>query len=208
MHLYLSSYRLGDQPERLLSVLGENRTVAIIANARDQLSGEERQQKVEQEHQDLQSLGLTTEEIDLREYFPRPQDLPAVLDRFGMVWVRGGNTFLLRRAFAQSGADTYFRSKLNDPTFVYGGYSAGACVLCPTLHGIDLADEPDFSLPPYQPEIIWDGLDFVPYYIVPHYQSDHFESEMMENVVSYYRDRGLPFKTLRDGEVLVERTHE
>lgn len=41
------------------------------------------------------------------------------------------------------------------------------------------------------------------YYIVPHYRSDHPESAMMENVVSYYEEKKLPFYALKDGEALV-----
>src|SRR5690606_34889158 len=85
MHLFLSSYRLGDQPEKLTQLLSGNHRAAIIANARDQLSGEERAQRVQQEHDDLRSLGFSTEEVDLRDFFDRPQDLPAVLSRFGLL---------------------------------------------------------------------------------------------------------------------------
>ena len=207
MHLYLSSYRIGNEPEKLTDLFGENKRTAVIGNARDQLIGYEREIRMQQEHDDLRALGLQTEEVDLRDFFSAPQMLPQQLERFACIWMRGGNTFLLRRALAQSGGDLFLQSLRDDPDFICAGYSAGACVMSPTLQGINLADDPDFSAPPYNPEVIWEGLNFVPYWIVPHYQSDHFESEMMEAVVEFYRRENLPFKTLRDGEALVEKTH-
>jgi hypothetical protein len=41
---------------------------------------------------------------------------------------------------------------------------------------------------------------------VPHYKSDYPESHLMENVVSFMEREGLPYKTLRDGEVILGNT--
>lgn len=38
----------------------------------------------------------------------------------------------------QSGLDHYLRDRSNDASFVYGGFSAGACVAGPTLRGVEL----------------------------------------------------------------------
>ncbi len=205
MQLFLSSYRLGNQPEKFAELCGSNTKVAVIGNARDQLAGEERAIRLQQEFDDLRGIGLDPHEIDLRDFFGKPEQTEAELKNYKVLWVRGGNTFLLRRALAQSGADHFIWGKRHDDSFVYGGYSAGACVVSPTLQGVDLADDPDFSSPPYQPEVIWEGLNLIPYWIVPHYQSDHFESEMMEAVVQFYKEKNLPYKPLHDGEFIVEK---
>lgn len=56
-------------------------------------------------------------------------------------------------------------------------------------------------------ETIWEGLHLVPYTIIPHYRSDHEASAAVERVVEYYKEHQLPYKTLRDGEVIIaERT--
>jgi dipeptidase E len=85
---------------------------------------------------------------------------------------------------------------------IYGGYSAGVCVMCPTLDGIHLADKPESNPEGYTGEVIWSGLGLYPYCIVPHYRSDHFESEMMEGVVDHLIRNKTPFIALHDGEVL------
>ena len=52
-----------------------------------------------------------------------------------LIWVNGGNVFLLRRAMQQSGLDNVIIERKSDDGFVYSGYSAGACVVGPTLRG-------------------------------------------------------------------------
>ena len=86
---------------------------------------------------------------------------------------------------------------------VYGGYSAGICILTPTLRGLELVDDADFVPDGYDSEIIWDGLGIVPYSIAPHYKSDHPESPAIDNTVEYFKEKNMPFKTLRDGEAIV-----
>jgi dipeptidase E len=154
---------------------------------------------------ELKKLGLFPEEIDLRAYFGKQKELSGKLNNFGAVYVRGGNAFILRKAMLQSGLDNLIKKKNKDPDFVYAGYSAGICVLSPTLHGLELVD--DLSLVPqkYDQEIIWSGLGIVDFSIVPHYKSNHPESGMVDRVVEYFIERKMPFKTLRDGEVIVRK---
>lgn len=86
---------------------------------------------------------------------------------------------------------------------VYGGYSAGVCVLGPTLKGIHLVD--DQNQKPYgeQYDVNWDGLGILDYVIAPHYQSGHFESELIEKTVQYLIENKILFIALKDGEVMV-----
>jgi dipeptidase E len=113
-----------------------------------------------------------------------------------------GNTFVLQRAFSLSGLDSILQKKLHEDDFVYSGYSAGICVLAPTLNGIHIADEPQAMPNGYSSEIIWTGLGFIPYCIAPHYRSTHPES-LIEKAVEYFIEQKIPFVALRDGEALV-----
>ena len=110
---------------------------------------------------------------------------------------------MLRRAMAQSGLDHFLAEYGNRDGLVYAGYSAGVCVLAPTLRGIDLVDDPHEVPEGYQNEVIWDGLSLIDYCIAPHYKSDHPESERIDRAVEYYIDNKILFKALRDGEVMV-----
>ena len=47
------------------------------------------------------------------------------------------------------------------------------------------------------------GFGVIPYAIAPHYKSDHPEFAATDNLVQYYIDNHMPFKTLHDGEAIV-----
>ena len=204
MKLYLSSYHLCNEPTRLSSLPAKNKRVAVVRNALDQYTDAGRlREGLEEELRDLAAIGLLPTPLDLRSFFGKTDELEAHLNDFGYIWVTGGNTFVLRRAFAQSGLDIILKRKLAEDDFVYSGYSAGACVITPTLEGIHLADEPEAMPAGYTTEILWAGLNFVPFCIAPHYRSDHFESALIEKSVEYYIEHKIPFIALHDGESLL-----
>jgi dipeptidase E len=151
----------------------------------------------------LASLGLVTEEVDLRRYFGAGEALRAKLGEFDLVWVMGGNAFVLRRAMKQSGFDDVIIGMLERDEIVYGGFSAGAVVAAPTLRGIELIDDPGEVPPGYDPEVVWDGLGLIDYSIVPHFRSPHPESAAAERAVRHMTGRGMRYRALRDGEVIV-----
>jgi dipeptidase E len=203
MRLYLSSFRLGNQPQALVRLFGHGKRVAVIANATDFLTDEERIPKVKAEYDLLSSIGFKPEEIDLRNYFSKSDKLRAVLEPFDCIWVRGGNVFLLRRAFRQSGFDVILKELLETDQIAYGGYSAGVCILAATLRGLEFVDEPDTVASGYNKEVIWDGLSVLPYSVAPHYKSDHPESAAVDRCVAYFAEHSMPFRALRDGEAII-----
>jgi dipeptidase E len=208
MHLYLSSYLIGDQGHELAH-LARGKTALVVSNALDFSNDSERLSAVmSREIGRLADLEIPAEALDLRDYFASQDILSGKLAASGMLWVLGGNTFLLRKAMHLSGLDQLIHSKVDDEDFLYGGYSAGICVLSPSLRGIHLADEPEAQSNGYEHPTIWEGLGIIDYYIVPHYRCDHFESESMEAVVDYYRENHLPYRTIPDGEVILETTHK
>ena len=203
MRLYLSSFRNGNKTEELLKLLGKGRRTALINNAQDFLSSPDRSSRRDEEVDRLKSIGLDPVEIDLRLYFGKSKALKEKLADFDLIWVRGGNAFVLRRAFRQSGADKIVTELLTEDKIVYGGYSAGIDMLTPSLHGAELVDEPDIVPDGYHPDIVWDCLGLVPYAIAPHYKSDHPESAAIDKSVEYLIDNHIPFIALRDGEAIV-----
>jgi dipeptidase E len=204
MRLYLSSFRVGDSPQALLGLLGTGRRTAVIANACDALPAEDRIESTRQELDRLVVIGLEPEELDLRDYFgAAPSAVLAAMSRYDLVWLRGGNVFVLRRALHQSGADVSLVTMLQSDSIVYGGYSAGVCVLTPSLRGIEVVDDPNVVPPGYDASIVWDGLNVLPYAVAPHYESDHPESAAIATLVAHYIEQNMPFKALRDGQVIV-----
>ncbi len=203
MRLYLSSFRNGNQPSELLRLLSGKKRTALIANAIDADDEMTRSQKVQEETVRLESLGLEVTEVDLRQYFGQSEELESELVKYDLLWVRGGNTFVLRRAFGQSGADKIIRQMLAEDTVVYGGYSAGIDMLVPNLCGVELVDDPYIVPSGYDESIIWDSLGSLSYCVAPHYKSDHPESTAVDTLVMYMIDNHMPFIALRDGEAIV-----
>ncbi len=201
MRLYLSSYGTGRLREVLVTKKPSARA-GIILNALDAF-GHSRDRDLERHVLDFTSLGYRTEELDLRDYFEHPNRLPGRLDPLDLVWVVGGNAFVLARAMQQAGFVGALHSHRNGETFTYAGFSAGACVAGPDLRGIELMDEPVIVPPGYPPDVEPAGLGLVPFRIVPHWRSDHPETEAAENSASYLECEGLDYRVLADGEVLV-----
>lgn len=206
MRLYLSSYRIGDRAGSLLALLGGGRRAAIIENALDGISPTARDIHRAETYDpldELAALGIAGTSLDLRQYFGRAAALRDVLAGCDLVWVTGGNAFTLRRAMRQSGFDDVIGAMLDADAIVYGGFSAGAVVAAPSLEGIHLMDDPDEVPPGYDPEPVWDGLGLIDHAIVPHYRSPHAESAAADRAVRHLMSRGLRYRTLRDGEVIV-----
>ena len=206
MRLYLSSYRIGDRAGSLLALLGDGKRAAIISNALDNVSPMARalyRDEVYDPYAEFASLGIEAAPLDLRDYFGDSRGLRTRLADFDLVWVMGGNSFILRRAMKQSGFDDLIVEMLDNDQIVYGGFSAGAVVATPSLRGIELMDDPTELPPGYEPEVIWDGLGLIDHAIVPHYRSPHPEAAAAERAVRHLSARGLRYRALRDGEVIV-----
>jgi dipeptidase E len=71
--LYLSSYRLGREPDRLRRLVERGDRAGTILNACDVF--EDRTRVYAREVEDLRSLGFDAEELDLRDYFHGAEDL-------------------------------------------------------------------------------------------------------------------------------------
>ena len=200
MKLYLSSFRVGNQAAKLRA-FASGKLIGLIPNALDYVEAEARAKSNAKGIQEVSDLGIDVEMLDLKEYFGARTELEAKLGSLGGLWVRGGNTFVLRQAMRLSGFDTLV-TDMAGADFLYGGYSAGVCVLAPRLEGLQQVDDPTAS--PYADSpVIWEGLGILDYLVLPHYKSDHPESADVDKEVEYCTREGIPFRTLRDGEVII-----
>ena len=207
MQLYLSSYRLGNSKNILETWKKENENkIVVIPNAVDVFpDGDRKIAGIDDKCNDLKAIGFETTVLDLRNYFDKQDELLEYLKDKKAFYVIGGNVFTLRRAMKLSGFDNYLLSKIDDDNVLYSGFSAGICVLADNLKGLDLVDQPDID--PYNyGSIIYNGVGIIDYLPVPHYKSNHPESEAMNEVVKYLESNGLPYKTLCDGDVIVENS--
>lgn len=205
MKYYLSSYKFGDHAEDLKRLQSSNKKLGHINNSRDWVGADPKRALKHQleEMNFLDSLGFQSEVLDLKDYFDKEKALQEKLNSLGALWVSGGNTFVLRQAMKLSGFDNLFPALNQQKDFLYGGYSAGICILSDTLKPIDRVDDPHNF--PYQgiDKVIYEGLGIFNYSFMPHYDSDHPESAAIEKEIQRCIDNKWVFKALRDGDVLI-----
>lgn len=201
MKYYLSSFKIGNCEKKLLQMTENgNKNVAFINNALDFATDLIRKSD-EIEIADIRSLGFNVNILDLKQYFNKSNELEETLEQYDVIWVRGGNTFVLAQAMKLSGfADIILRYHRNNREIVYGGYSAGICILGPTLKGIHLVNDPNQKPYGEQYQTIWEGLNIIDYVITPHYKSDLPE---IDKVIEFLIKSRVPYKTLKDGEVII-----
>lgn len=180
----------------------QNKRMLFIDNAKDYLPELERAEHVAQKAKDYTAAGFEVEELDLRAYFDNSKKLSDRLANVGIIWVSGGNAFILRRAMAYSGLDVLLKKGIRNDDFVYGGSSAGSIVMTKTLRGTENGDDPYVVPDGYKDDIIWTGLGLIYPQLVPHYQSEWFGDEA-QAMADYFEHNGYAYETLRDDEVYV-----
>ncbi len=205
MKFYLSSYKLGNKTNDLIRLMPDNKKIGYIPNAGDYSNCDinRRDEINKNDMEDLKSLGFDVQFLDLKNYFGKTNELRSKINNLGAVFIRGGNTFILRQAMKLSGFDIIFDEFLKREDFLYSGYSAGICILAKSLESLQTVDDPTDQ--PYTEiqETIWNGLGFLDYMILPHYDSDHPESNDINKEIEYCIKNKILFKALRDGEVII-----
>ena len=92
MRLYLSSYGLGNARQQLVALMGGAGRVAIIENALDLYSCEQRlkhRSQIYDPYEEFANLGAEAIEFDLRLYQEQCDKLYAALVTFNLIWVLG-----------------------------------------------------------------------------------------------------------------------
>lgn len=206
MKLYMSSYKLGNNTDELKKWIEKHgNKMILIPNSRDVFpDGERLRSGIKKDEDMLREIGFDVTTISLKDYFNNSKQLEIDFSKYNAFFAIGGNSFALRMAMKLSGFDEFLRKQIDNKNFLYGGYSAGICVLSPSLRGLELVDEP---INPYNEEnVIYDGLNIIDFVPVPHYKSDHPESHLMDNVVQFLLEKDIRYQTLKDGDVIIDDT--
>ena len=210
MKLYLSSYKIGNKTNELkkwIDVHGNK--IAIIANAKDQYTDLARVESgTTDDISQLEAIGFEVQRLNLRDYFDKKGKLRTDLQEIKAFYVVGGNTFVLRRAMKLSGFDVLLKEFSLRSDILYAGYSAGICVLAPNMRAIAVMDEPEIN--PYNTDThpIYQGIGLIAYSPIPHFESVHSETEAASCAVDYCIKNDIIYKTLRDGDVMIEYTND
>lgn len=203
MKMYLSSYKFGDHEEELIKLVDDKKSVAIVMNAVDGGDYKRAVESLAKQISLFNSYGLDAEQLDLRSYFGKEENLRRHMTKYGLVWVYGGNSFILKRAYEQSGFDRIIKDMVTGDQIVYGAFSAGVVVISPTLKGVEIIDD-QFVVPSgYKDEFNLEGLSLIDYVVAMHYKSDHPESSSVDKYVTFCKKSEIPYKMLRDGEVII-----
>ena len=206
MYLYLSSYKLGNKTEYLKKWIEKERNnkILLIPNARDAREQSEEEQKIiNSDKRMLEDIGFEVTILDLKEFFTRCADLKKYITEndYRAFYVIGGNVFTLRQAMKLSGFDKYIQENYKRDNIMYAGYSAGICVLSPSLNGFDIVDS---AINPYNSdEILYNGLEIIDFSIAPHYKSNHRETVLIDKLVKFFDINKIKYKAIRDGEVIM-----
>lgn len=171
MRLYLASHNFGPYTDELLKLVGEGRKALFIENARDYYPDERRANDLKEKLGMMSELGFDVEELDLRNYFGKPGELREFLDSYqpDLIYVSGGNVFLLATAYHLSGFDEILREDLAKDKYAYGGFSAGIMSICKTIKFYGH----DHLVPERVPEVygvdaVLNGVGLVDYQLIPH----------------------------------------
>lgn len=203
MKYYLSSFKFGKEKHQFKELAPTNR-IAIIPNALDfrDVDSDRTRQSIKNKMLQLSKLGFDPEIVDLKDYFEHKYRLKHLIDTIGVVFILGGNVFVLRQAMKLSGLDEILLSHKNDHNFLYSGYSAAGCVLAPSLKQYKLVG--DHTQAPYpDQDTILAGLGLADFAFMPHWDSDHPESLQIGEAIEYCKQHNIKYKALRDDDVLI-----
>jgi dipeptidase E len=205
MRLYLASHNLGSYANELLKLIGEGRKALFIENARDYYPDKKRANDLREKLAMLSKLGFEVDELNLRNYFGKPNELRDFIDSYkpDLIYASGGNVFLLATAYHLSGFDEILREDLARDQYVYGGFSAGIMVICKTirLYGHD------YLVPERVPEIygvdaVLDGVGLVDYQLIPHADVPEY-LETTKEYIKRIEGAGLEVLPLNQEAVIV-----
>lgn len=142
------------------------------------------------------SMGISKVYIDLREYISSPEKLENLVQSLDMLWVTGGNVFYIRELFNKVGFEAVLTAAIGRG-LVYGGDSAGALVICPTLRYLDAID--DIS---QISQVIYQGLNLIDFVPLPHWGNEKYQPKLGEIKEKLEKD-GIKVVTFSDGQTIV-----
>lgn len=135
--------------------LGNKKRLALIPNA-----DLDNKIKIKRYSLFLKKNGFNLSIVDLTKF--KDDELYKKLLQFEIIFVVGGNTFVLLQKIRESGFDNIL-SKLLDNGIIYVGESAGACVMGTSIEPIHSIDKPEnANLTNYN------GLGYADFVFIPH----------------------------------------
>ncbi len=204
MRLFLASQNFGNHVDKLQEMVGSHSRALVIFNQRDYEMPANRQAVVERKRQLFEQHGFEFQELDLRDFFGQKDRLRQFITAYqpDLIAATGGNPFLLKSAFNQSGFSEILQEDLAADRYVYAGYSAGAMVVAPDYHHYDIGDKPAVVRTVYGIRPDYKGLGLISEYILPHADQEWYRADFAANLQNM-RAHGIEPIILHDSDVLV-----
>lgn len=178
MKLFLCSLGITNTPylEELISKPSDQIKCGVIKNPMDLKPQDKREFLYNLVDEGFRKVGINKKDIDLRDYHDGKDvgKFSKVIETLDMLWVTGGNVFYIRYLFEKLGIADILKNAL-EKGVVYGGDSAGALLVCPTLKYLDKID--DVS---QVPQVYYSGLNIIDFVPLPHWGDERFQSMLTE----------------------------
>jgi dipeptidase E len=194
MKLYLTSLPPTNYGE-LLALLPKDKplSAAVVANAWDVYAPERRKPIINALLAAFRSHDIKPTLIDLKQL--TGDALRTALAKHALIWIMGGNTFLINELVHSSGLALFIKPLLEQGV-VYGGESAGAVIAGTSLHGIELLDNPSDAS-----KTIWNGLNLIDFGLIPHW-GDEKDTALLEQC-RIEMSKYTPVTTITNQQALV-----
>lgn len=175
MKLFLSSIGFSNNSEKLIKLVNkqpDDIKCIVVGNAMDLKPKDKREFLNKLVTENFNKAGLKFNWLDIAD--KTSEELSNSLKDTDLLWICGGNVFYLRYLLNKSDMDILIKEFL-ERGGVYGGDSAGAIIVGPTLKYLDLVD--DIS---EIPEVKFDGLEIVKLVPLPHWGNEKYQEKLSE----------------------------
>lgn len=176
MKLFLCSLGLNnkDELQRLCEKPLNQIKCGVIKNPMDLKDEEKRRFLYGLVDDNFQNFGINKIDIDLRQFIGRQDKLQELINTLDMLWITGGNVFYLRELIKKAHFERILTNAINNG-LIYGGDSAGALIICPTLKYLDAVDDTS-----QLNEVLYDGLGVIDFIPLPHSDNEQFKPKVRE----------------------------
>jgi dipeptidase E len=173
-------------------MLSIEKKVAFIPNAKDSYadkSGLDRQRDF------FLEKGFKVKDVDLNKF--KDDKLYKELSKYKIIYVAGGNCFVLLQKMSESDFDKIL-PKLLKKGIIYVGASAGGCVMGSSIEPLGLLDQPE-----YAQLDDFNGLGYIDFVFVPHVGHPKYDKGIKELYKKYSKKFKLQKFTDTEG-IIVE----
>ena len=148
---------------------------------------------MEKDRQYLKSMNFDIINIDITN--ESYDEIIEKLSRVDVVFVAGGNCFYLLQKLKEKDVLKNLIEFANNK--IYIGSSAGACIVCPSIHCYEKLD--DKTQAPLLND--YDGMNLIDCFILPHYQSKDKYTKLGDEIIKEYSH--LKFLPIQNNQAVI-----